>query len=236
MAALSLVLGLAAAAEATEIRDYQLTVRTNSAGDGEAVLRLALKDPAPVVRIPVGFARILDIRVTVGPVGAVATAESAGTQSLLVVHLPAGLQGEVQLVVTFQAPSLVPAPAVRPGERPTLPAGTRVLKHALTNTQSDVLGHYAIRILVPSGMRAHAIREALPKLRSTEAGPRVRLAAVDQANAVTLDVTDVKQGDTASMVVELVEERRSFSWLLVGALLSAAYLFAFRDLVSRPDA
>jgi len=230
---LCLLLMVPVDAGAAGIRDYQLTIRTDAAGAGEAVLRVVVYNQASVVRIPVGYPGVGDVRITEGPAGATVSSEPAGSQTTLVLGWQPGVQGDVAVTVTFRVPSVVPEPVVKPGERPTLPQGSRTLKHAFVNTEAGAIDRYLSQVLFPPGLRAHAVREALPKLRGAEAGPRVRLGSVDAWPAATLEVTALKQGDSASMHVELTPQGRSWAWLVVGALLSALYLFYFRDLVAR---
>lgn len=232
--AVCLLLAAPVDAGAAGIRDYRLMITTDAAGDGEAVLRVVLYDQVETVRIPVGYAGVVDARLTEGPSGATISTEAAGSQTLLVLRWPSGAQGDVPVTVTFRVPAVVPVPVLRSGERPTLPEGSRTLKHTFINTEAGVIDRYVCQVLFPPGLRAHAVREALPKLRGQEAGPRVRLGPVDASAAATLDVPTLRQGDSASMQIELTPQGRSWVWLVVGTLLSAAYLFYFRDLVSRP--
>jgi hypothetical protein len=82
-------------------------------------------------------------------------------------------------------------------------------------------------------MRAHAIREALPKLGKKEATPRVRLATIDSRNGARLQVARLLQGESASMQLELVPQKKSLGWLMAGLVLSILYLVSFRDLVAK---
>ena len=93
---------------------------------------------------------------------------------------------------------------------------------------------YEVTGVIPDGMRAVAIREALPKLRAGEIGPRALLTEIEGRPGVRLRVANAKAGDTVSLKVELTRARAPLGWLVAGLLLSALYLRAFRDLV-RPD-
>jgi len=230
--AVCLACALTVTVGATDIRDYQVTVTTNTAGAAEATLRVFVPKATSVIRIPVGFSGITEVRLIEGPVGATVTTERAGSQTMLAVQLNGDVQGEIVLSIAFQIAALVPEPVVPAGERPTLPAGHRLLRHSFVNTQEGTIGRYVIRVVFPEHLRAHVIREALPKLRGQEAGPRARLEPVDGQRAVTLEVAALKQGDVTSLQVELTPLGRSWVWLLTGVVLSVLYLFSFRSLVA----
>lgn len=91
-----------------------------------------------------------------------------------------------------------------------------------------------VAVTFPDGMRALAVREALPKLRKGEITPRARLESVDGRDGARLRVDNVQQGETVSLQIELVRARAPWGWLIAGALLSAMYLYSFRDLVRKP--
>ncbi|HQX82644.1 MAG TPA: hypothetical protein PKW63_12855 [Vicinamibacterales bacterium] len=232
LAAVVVLVCAAAGVAGAEIRSYSLVLRVDSAGDGAGTLTLTLAGGAPAVRVPVGVANITDVVITNAPAGSTVIASRAGKQSALLVTMPAATTGPVTLAIEFRAPALMPAPVVAEGERPTLPEGVRLFKHTFVNTESAPVGRYDVEVLFPRELRAHAVSEALPKLRATEAGPRVQLGGRDGAQTARLDVAALAQGDSASMQIELTPARRSWTWLIVGVLLSLAYLFSFRDLVS----
>ncbi len=109
-----------------------------------------------------------------------------------------------------------------------------MLRHALVQTEPATIRRYRCEVMFPQTLRAHAIREALPKLGKKESEPRVRLGTVAGEAGARLQATSLRQGDVASMQLELVPRSRSPFWLIVGLLLSAAYLIKFRDLVFGP--
>jgi len=232
LAAVAVLVCAAVGVANAEIRSYDLLLRVDSAGDGAGTLTLTLADGVPAVRVPVGVANITDAVLTSAPTGTTVQASRAGRQSALLVTLPAATSGPVTLAIEFRAPAIMPAPAVEEGQRPTLPEGVRLFKHTFVNTDSAPVGRYTVEVIFPRELRAHAVSEALPKLRATEAGPRVQLGGRDGAQTARLDVAGLAQGDSASMQIELTPARKSWTWLIAGVLLSLVYLFSFRDLVS----
>jgi hypothetical protein len=234
VAAALLVCGLASPARA-DIRTYDLRLRVAADGAADATLTLNLTTAA-ATRVAVGCSQITDLRVTAGPAGTLVAAAAAGRQSVLTVTLPPGTPAPVALTIRFRVPGMMPEPVLKEGERATLPEGVRLFRHAFVNTEPAPIGRYVVEAILPDGWRAHAVREALPKLRAGEAGPRVRLDAVDAAHGARLEVAGLAQGDSASMQVEVTRQRRTWTWLVAGVLLSLAYLYSFRDLVSRSAA
>lgn len=230
-----LVCGAATAAQA-DIRSYDLRLRVDSSGDGTATLTLSLADAAPTVRVPVGFQTVTGLAVTAGPEGTTVSAQPGGRQAVLLVTLPPATPRPVTLTIDFRVPAVMPAPMVREGERPTMPEGARMFAHVFVNTEPAPIDRYVVEASFPVELRAHAVREALPKLRASEAGPRVQLDGRDGAQVARLDTTRLAQGESASMRIELTRQARTWTWLIAGGVLSLLYLLSFRDLVSRPAA
>jgi hypothetical protein len=103
-----------------------------------------------------------------------------------------------------------------PGERATLPDGSRLLRHTFVNTEALAIGEYQAEFVFPPGSRAHAVRESTPRLRTGEAGPRVRLAELRGGPGARLQVTRLRQGDAASMTVELIPQSRTWAFVVAG--------------------
>lgn len=222
-----------AQAAGIDLRAYEVQIRIGPDGAATAVADLRFENAAPgPVAVPLGFAGVTVVRVT-EPAGVTATVEALNGQSLVRFVLPEGTTGEVHVVLAFDVPRALERTDPGPGERATLPAGTRLFKHALLNTQAATIGRYRLGVVFPDDLRAHAVREWLPKLRKGEAGPRVRLDNIDAQHGAVLAVDRLQLGETASVTVELIPLVRSLSWLLVGAALSLVYLIVFRDLVYR---
>ncbi|MBK9795010.1 MAG: hypothetical protein IPP58_00675 [Holophagaceae bacterium] len=120
-----------------------------------------------------------------------------------------------------------------PGEKSTLPEGSRIFRHAFVNTQEAPIGIYRLEFLFPEGLRAQAIREQLPRPKKSEVGPRVLLSKLEDRQAAILQFAGLHQGDDTSMALELVPSQRSFGWLIVGLLIGGLYLVKFKDLVAK---
>lgn len=231
---LALVVSLAAAGtgSAAEIRSYDVALQATPDGSVSAVAAIVIDGPAPgALDIPLGFAAIRDLQVVEAPAGAAVTASKAGGQTALHLTLPAVCPASVTVRVAF---GLASAFQEAGGDAPKLPAGGRLFRHALVNTQPARIKAYRLALAFPDGMRAHAIREALPKLRKSEAGPRAMLQEVEGRPGVRLQVENLQQGDTASLQVELSRRSFPYGWLLAGVVLSVLYLVYFRDLVTGP--
>lgn len=223
--ALVVCLAMAATGAAADLRSYDLRVRVD--GSGAATVDLVTRidgAAADVVLIPVGFPEVTGLRLVDGPAGTEIAVQPAGRQTHLRASLPAGVAWPVVLSFSFRTGTLVSG-GVSPG-------APRMLRQAILNTQPDTIDAYSIQVVLPHGLRVHAVREALPKLRTTEAGPRVALARVEGDDTATLRGSALAQGDSASMQLELAPVARSPLWLLAGTLLSLLYLVSFRSLVA----
>lgn len=224
----------AAGAEGPAITSYAVSLAATSDGRGAATAQLAISGAGPgSLALPVGFPGVTAVTVSGAPAGVTATARPVNGQSEVTLSLPDGVPGSFSVTLTMEVPEALQKTEPAPGERRTLPEGTLVFRHALVNAERAAIGRYRLEVVFPDGYRAHAVREALPKLKKSEAGPRARLADIDGRAAAWLEVTKLAQGDAASLQVELVPAGRSPVWLIAGLLLSVLYLVYFRDLVAR---
>jgi hypothetical protein len=233
---LTLLLLLPAGAGAVEIRTYDLRVTAAVDGTGRAAARIGLVGcvPGPLA-LPLGLPAAPDLVLTAAPAGTTLVAESVGGQTLLRLTLPEGTPETVDLGLELDASGLLVKPAANAGKG-GVPAGRWQLRHGLLASQPETIGRYRFELVFPAGLRAHAVREALPRPRQGEAGPRAALAALDGRPGARLEVDNLAQGETAALQVELVPATRSPAWWIAGLALSLLYLVRFRDLVSKPVA
>lgn len=229
---LALSFFIAQFAGAAEIASYDLTLRVSADGTARGQLLVRLEGvTAGSVPIPLGFGEVKDAALVLGPHGTALSVAPLNGHSVVTVTLPEGTPSPAEIGLDFGAANLFAAPG-KPGSKGALPRGSRMLGVTLMNSQPATIGAYEARVVFPDGMRAHAVREALPKLAASEPGPRVQLCAVDGKPGARIHVARLLQGETAAMKIELVESGRSPGWLIAGVLLSVLYLVYFRDLVS----
>lgn len=234
LAALLLLLP-AAQAFAVEIRSLELRVQTDDQGSGRATALVQIEGAgAGSVVVPTGFPATSGLRLTQGPAGTTLVAQPHNGQTLVRIALPEGVPAQTSIGFELEVTGFFQRPTPKPGEpETTRPTGRRFFRHALLNTEPTSIGSYRIEVLLPDGVRAHAIRESLPRPRQGEAGPRAQLDGIDGRPGVWLQVDRLLQGETAVLHVELVPRSRSLVWLLAGVALSLLYLVKFRDLVAR---
>lgn len=224
---------LCTAGLATELRTYDVRLDALPDGTARATVRLSLSQCTPGrILIPLGFKGTEGLTVDQAPPGARVLGAHTNGQATVALELPTGTPGDSVVEFSFPVSRPFAASEPAPGQKATLPAGSRVLRHAFVNTQEAPIGTYRLEVRFPEGHRAHRVVEALPKLGKGEAGPRARLDRFEGREGVVLQAGPLKQGDDASLVVEVVPSRRSWIWLAVGLVLSALYLFRFRDLVT----
>ncbi|MBK8791890.1 MAG: hypothetical protein IPN59_01835 [Holophaga sp.] len=218
---------------ATEIQSYELRLATAPDGSGAAQATLRLTSCTPgQLKFPLGFIQIQELHLLEAPQGARLETGPTNGQMLLHAYLPEGLAPEATLRFSFSIPQafFVPEPGL--GEKSNLPEGSRLFRHAFVNTQEGTIGSYRFELLFPEHTMAQSIREQLPKAKKSEVGPRVLLTKLDGRQAAVLQLSTLKQGDDTSMLLEVVPERKTWGWLLVGLALAAIYLVYFRDLVA----
>lgn len=233
LAALSLVL-LAGSAGAAEIRFLELGLRVETNGSGHVTAAVWLEGAnGSGVLVPTGFPAAAHLRLTEGPAGTTLEARPHGGQTLVRVAWPEETPPPAAVRFEFDVAGILQRPAAKAGEpEASPPPGRWVLRHALVNTEPATIGSYRLTLALPDGTRAHAIREALPRLRKGEAGPRALLEAVGGRAGARLEVAQLVQGETAAIQLELVSGSRSLVWLAIGVVLSLLYLVEFRDLVA----
>ena len=148
------------------------------------------------------------------------------------VTLPPAASAASRLSFTFDVPEVfakVQDPAA--GTKLTIPRESRTLRYAFVNSQVTLIKDFSVQVTLPEGTRFQVIREQLPKQTKSEAEPRLRLGGEGGRQNALLRLANLQQGDDTSMQLEVVPNRRSPLWLVVGLVLSALYLFKFRDLV-----
>ncbi|HNX50387.1 MAG TPA: hypothetical protein PKL08_09495 [Thermoanaerobaculaceae bacterium] len=234
LAALLLMLP-AAQVGAVEIRSLALRVQTNENGSGRATAVVQIEGAeAGSVVVPTGFPAASNFRLTQAPAGTTLAAQPHNGQTLVRIALPEGASARTSIGFELDVTGVFQRPTPKSGEpEASRPNGRLIFRHALLNTEPATIGTYRFEMLLPDGTRAHAIREALPKLRQAEAGPRAQLDGIDGQPGVWLQVDRLVQGETAVVQVELVPRSRSLAWLLIGVALSLLYLVKFRDLIAR---
>ena len=214
---------------ATKIRSYQMGLDIKPDGTATATATLTLDTCVPgTLVVPVGFASVTGLKVDNAPAGVRLDPAPKAVR----LQLPEGVAPACTVTFSFPvAKAYKDAPKGNTGEKP-LAAANRVLAFALVNTQETAIDAFRLDVRLPEGMMVQTIREQLPKLGKTEAGPRVRLNKVDGRQGGFLQLSPMAQGDSTALTLELTPTRKSPLWLLVGLLLGGLYLFFFRDLVA----
>ncbi len=233
---LAFVLSIACGvAGAVEIRDYTTRVDVGPDGSAQASASVALSGALPGrLRVPVGFARIEALRPLEAAPGVTMAAGGQDGISWVDVELPPGIAEDATISFAFRSKDLLAVPQPEAGQKPVLPAGSQLLRHRFVNTQEAPIGHYAVKVLLPPAAIVHRITEQSPRPGRKEFVPRVELDRFEGRQGALLRLDKVRQGDRASMELEVVAERRSLLWLFLLVPLAAGYLYAFRDLVAAP--
>jgi hypothetical protein len=211
-AILAMLVVCTAAATASEIRDYSVRLTVDAAGDAVATLDLTAVVSEGELVVPLAYTGVTDLRVRQAPTDARLTLATRDGREVLIL-MTAASSAPQSISVEFRVPGVMAQP---------LASGHRVIRHQLLNTRSVPLERYLVTVVFPDAWRAHAVREG---------APRVRLEAVEGAPGARFEVTNLLQGESATMRIEMVARQRSWSWLLVGLLLAVGYLISFRDLI-----
>jgi hypothetical protein len=223
---LPLLLCCSLALGAAEIRQYTTRLDLGPDGTGRATAMLQIAGaPLEVVDIPVGF-KASGFALADAPQG---LQLETGPGGLRVTLPPA--PGVATFSFTFKADGVLAAEVPVPGEKPTMPRTSLLLKFGFVNTKAALIKDYAAETCLPAGYRFQKINESSPKLRKSEVNPRVLLGRKDGRQTALIHNTDLKQGDGVSMTLEAVPARPSSLWFIAGAAIALLYLFLFRDMV-----
>ncbi|MBL0141132.1 MAG: hypothetical protein IPP91_03480 [Betaproteobacteria bacterium] len=230
---LFLVLGFACAGVgAVEIKAYDTRLEVALDGAAQAVVDLQVDGAqAGRFKLPVGFGAIEEFKPLDVPAGVVLKPLTTKEQSSVEIELPDGVSAAVNIGFSFRVPGVLFVPKPEAGQKSALPKGSRLLRHSFVNTQPAPISRYTMQVRLPEETMVQKIREQLPKARRKEFTPRVELDRYDGRQGALLQLAGIKQGDRTSMELEVVGDRRSLGWLLVGLVLAAGYLVGFRDLV-----
>jgi len=231
LAFLLLAPGLAGAAE---ISQYTTTLSVDPDGTGRATCTIVLAGgPSETVEIPRSHGAWTNFRVAEASDGLRLEPPQANSGAFRVT-LPAAATAPSRLTFDFDVPqAFAKAENAAPGAKLTIPAESRTLRYAFVNTQVTLIRDFRVLVTLPEGYRFQAIREQLPRQTKSEVEPRVRLGGEGGRQNALLKVTNLRQGDDTSMLLEAVPARRSLLWLVAGVVLSGLYLAGFRNLVAR---
>ena len=232
----ALLLGaLCAGAGAVEIRTYDTRVDVGADGSARARVDLALTGVAAGrLRVPVGFPALDGFKVEEAPAGVAVKPLPSKEQSAVEIELPEGVPADVALRFAFTTPGVLVAPKPEEGQKSKFPEGSRLLRHVFVNTQPAPVGRYRVEVLLPPESMVQTVREQLPRPGRKEFVPRVELDRLDGRQGAVLQLSGVRQGGRTSMELEVVRDRRSLLWLVVGMTLACGWLVAYRFVVRPP--
>lgn len=235
--AIALAVFACAGAQAAEIRRYETRVDLDADGRAQATAQVELAGLAPgALRVPVGFARLEEFRAISASPGITLAPGGNGDGAWVDVRLEEGAPPAATLAFAFRSNGMLFVPRPEPGQKAKLPDGSRLVRHRFVNTQEAPIGRYALTVRLPESDRVHAIREQTPKPGRKEFAPRVELDRYEGRQGAMLQLASMRQGDRATMELEVVPARRSILWLLGLLPVAAGYLWFFRDLVARRPA
>lgn len=234
MKRLALVIALAAvgsASLAADLKRYEtrLDVAADGNGRASAVVDIS-KASAGRLKLPTGFAALPDFTPGEAPAGVTMAPRSADGTAWVELTLPEGVPAEFTLRFGFATPGALAAPKPEKDQKPTLPEGSRVLRHTFVNTQDASIGRYALVVRLPAGEIVHRIQEQSPAVKRKEFAPRVELDRLDGLQSATLQLSGLRQGDRTAMAIEVVPAQRSPAWALMLLPLALAWLWQFKDL------
>lgn len=210
---------------APAVTAYELRLDLKADGSADVALALRLDVGADAVaRVPFPWPELASARLAQAPASTSFALTSSGERSTLTLRLPDGTRGSTDIRLEGRVTDLLAGGT----------SGARSLRVALMNLEPEPLHNLSLLVTFPESLRAHAIREALPKAGKADTAPRAALQAVDGRPGVRLHANALPQGDTTALRVDLTPAGRSPGWLIVGLALSLLYLRSFRDLVSPP--
>ncbi|MEO8585821.1 MAG: hypothetical protein ABI584_06650 [Acidobacteriota bacterium] len=218
---------------AAEVSQYTTRLDVDAEGAGRATSSLVIAgSPAEVVEIPLSHGAWTNFRPAEIPDGLRLEPPRERATTIRVTLPPASAEPS-RVSFTFDVPKVfLKTEDPSAGAKLTLPRESRILRYAFVNSQETLIKDFRMLVALPEGQRFQAIREQLPKQTRSEAEPRVRLGGEGGRQNALLRLANLDQGDDTSMQLEVVPSRRSPLWLVLGVILSALYLFRFRDYVA----
>ena len=237
-----LIFGLGLCAQAVEIKLY--TSRFEVAQDGSAIVTVnvnltGVQGPGRLL-LPVGSPGLDDFKIIESPTDIQLTPLPKKSQSLVEVNFGEKASGNQAIKFSYKAVGFMEKAKAAEGKKIDIPTNNSLVKHSLINTQENTIESYQAEVILPDHVRVQLIREQLPKPKKTDVLPRVRLDGFTVSEGseqvarqgAQLQMSQMKQGDRTSMVLEAVDDRRSYGWLLVGLAIAIGYLITFTSLVN----
>lgn len=221
--------------QAMDIQSYDSRIEVGTDGAAEIKVSLSLKGvQAGRMVVPVGSSGLDDFKVLEVPADVQLTplpGMGGGQATLIVDVIKAGIE-TIKLRFSYRIMGFLERAQAAEGKKLEMPADSSLVTHRFINTQAIGIDNYRVELVLPERVRVQLIREQLPKPKKSEVLPRVRLEGFNGRQGGLLQITKLKQGDRTSMILEAVDDQRSFGWLLVGLALAVGYLITFMNLVS----
>lgn len=220
-------------ANAAVIASYESHLRVGSDGNGQLQSVVQIKEFAGTnMLVPVAGGSCSEYQVVELPNGFQADLVGPKDQNVIAITAAEGVPADWSFSFTCKAAAALYQPKVEAGKRLELPAHSQLLKHSFINTQASVIKSYSLTVVLPEGMRVQLIKEQLPKPKKSDVLPRVRLDGYEGHQGGLLQMSEMKQGDRTSMILEVVNDERSIGWLIVGLVLAGAHMISFSNMVN----
>jgi hypothetical protein len=224
--ALSAFSGLAPVS-AQSIDRYAETLSVDADGNGHVVAAVTLPAGSPaILRLPVAVGRPIlpDVRGSNGATAAVVTQDG---RTWVTIEVPDPTGRPVALELTYDVQGVIDFTA------PTLAHGLRRIRYEFVNTTGVTVADFEGTVMLPPGVIVASVDEVAPVPDDTEVEQPFTIGARDGRPVITIRGHALALGDRAGLTIRFTPRSSSTPLFVVLAILSAGYLYAFRDL-SRP--
>lgn len=230
--ALSIVLSLAAPATA-DVGVFPRMLETIWLnGDGSARLDVEVECPAGTMsplRLPLSAPTLANIVVSGVPRGTASTVGNVERRDV-VISFPGPLAAPATLRVTGTVARLFAAITAPPRA-----FGNRTMTHRLLNSTPAVFANVTSQVVLPSGFVVTSVEDSDPPSAESSTTPPFSIVALDGRHAVRVSASNVGLGQATSVTFRFKERRVPPLIPVALFVLSAAYLFGFRNLTKQSD-
>lgn len=223
-----LLAGLLTMGAASNIKSYHETYKMKADGTGTVSTQVELTDLGPgIVDVPLTtWKGMQQVSVDGLPAGIQAQPLLKGDIPHLQLIIPQGAPSELNMKIEFDVPAAK-------GQVKAKPEKEKKLYFRFLNSSQLPVKEYSFKLLLPEGEVVHSVTEQLPKGKAGE-GAQVQFIKEEKRQGLVLDAENLKFGETASVRLIAMEDKKSPALLILLGAIAVIYLIVFRDIVKKP--
>jgi hypothetical protein len=207
---------------------YVETLNVEPDGSGHVVTGVELSaGPGTTLNLPVTIGRPSSVSVSGAP-RATAVVESTGGHTWVTVDIPDARSKPISLEAAYDVEGVIN------DRQAPLAHGNRRLRYEFVNTTGLAIGVFESTVVLPPGVVISSVDVVTPAPAETTAGRPFTIEEREGRPAIVIRAVALGVGDRAGVTVGFKPRSSSVLLLVVLAIVSAAYLYGFRDLARSP--